>query len=165
MPERKGLISFLCFLFLLVGGWLFGIGCEKSSAPAPESTPSQPQTSQPEAMPSGKDSPDKSVPVDRKAELQKPEERELGLPFYPGSEDTKESGRTAEGGYLSVRTTRDSVEQVVRFYKSRLPHIDNEVVLPNSVTILAEHDGRKVFLLVTREGEVTRITLSVSLKG
>ncbi len=164
MMRVKRAIGLLLCLFLFVVGGLFGLSCRSDSSTKGGLPASPPSESRVQEGTSGEEVSVGDKAVERSGELSSPLERELGLPFYPGSEDTKESSRSAGGGYISVRTTRDSVEEVVRFYKSRLPHLDNEVVLPGSVTILAEHEGRKVFLLVTREGEITRITLNVSEK-
>lgn len=56
-------------------------------------------------------------------------EKELGIPFYPNSVDT---GRDIDMKGFSVsqqysdRTTSDSPEQVVAFYKSKLGNPDSE---------------------------------------
>lgn len=156
-------VAVACLFSLFLGGWLLGLGCKRHSSPV--SLPSASSASPPsKGEISGTKVSEKDALSDRAAELKSPIERELGLPFYPGSKEAKESGQIASGGYVSVRTTRDPIDMVVRFYKSHLPHLDNEVILTNSVTILAEHHGRKVFLFISREGEQTRILLSVGAK-
>jgi len=79
-------------------------------------------------------------------------EEDLGLPFYPGSTDTRQSTRLKQGGqeYLtSVRTTPDGVDKVVAFYKGKV-RVESETITPDLAILNSKLGGKPVFIQVNR---------------
>ncbi len=96
-------------------------------------------------------------------------EIELGLPFYPGSSSIK--GRdmkiNADGKqtYLSARTTSDSPEKVVEFYKSKVKDPQTTSAAKFGSVIGKLEDGRDVNLMaMLKDDGTTEVQVSVSGK-
>lgn len=94
-------------------------------------------------------------------------EEELGLPFYPGSEpepksDIKVAG-DKENTYVSVRTTADTPEQVVEFYKPKLS--ETSVTTTDELCSLSGKFGEKTVTIIAQllDGK-TRLNVSVQDK-
>jgi hypothetical protein len=90
-------------------------------------------------------------------------EKELLVPLYPGSKDDGSSveDQGSRQTFISSRITTDSVQQVVDFYKPRLPAITQ--------TVMAEHallggtfPKGKVTIAISKEDRGTTIGVSTT---
>ena len=96
-------------------------------------------------------------------------EAELGLPFYPGSAPLKDRDMkiNADGKqtYLSARSTSDSPEKVVEFFKSKVKTASSTSAEKFGSVIGKLEDGRDVNLMaMVKDDGTTEVQISVSGK-
>ncbi|MER3413161.1 MAG: hypothetical protein C4341_02770 [Armatimonadota bacterium] len=85
-------------------------------------------------------------------------EEHLGLPFYPGSEESKPGGRFTDSlgsAAQSFRKTNAPVADVVAFYRKRLDVVQHEIVDAASTTLIGEKDGMQVTVIAVRKSDST----------
>jgi len=91
-------------------------------------------------------------------------EAELGLPFYPGSTEGKDSlkSNTDKGtSFMSNRTTKDAPTKVVDFYTGKLGKPASSVNT-DSMSMASWKAGKKTeTLMASKEGDSTKISLTV----
>lgn len=93
-------------------------------------------------------------------------EADLGVPFYPGSQEGAGSSKITEGQKTmvsSVRTTSDSGKQVVEFYTSKLGAAKSSTESGPMSMGNWEKDGKKIIVMCNNADGKTTITVS-SLK-
>lgn len=89
-------------------------------------------------------------------------ERDLGLPFYPGSEEVRPGSRVVDStgiGAQSFRRTRSPVRDVIAFYRKRLDVVLHEIVDATSSTLVGEAEGRRVTVVATRRSAWTEVSI------
>ena len=94
-------------------------------------------------------------------------ETDLGVPFYPGSTDTKSSMKVvnADGqNYTSVRTTTDAPEKVIAFYTDKLGKPKSSAMSGESSMASWTEGKRSELLLVMKEDAQYRISMTVVTK-
>jgi|GEM_PF-6187487 len=89
-------------------------------------------------------------------------ESDLGLPFYPGSEEVRPGGRftdSAGTAAQSFRKTGASVAEVVAFYRKHLKVVLHEVVDASSTTLIGEADGMQVTVIAVKRPDRTEVSV------
>lgn len=89
-------------------------------------------------------------------------EDDLGLPFYPGSEEVRPGGRftdSAGTAAQSFRKTGASVAEVIGFYRKRLDVVLHEIVDASSTTLIGEANGMHVNLVAVRRPDWTEVSV------
>jgi len=91
-------------------------------------------------------------------------EAELGVPFYPGSAETKDSIKSVTdkgSSYMSIRTTSDEAAKVIAFYTGKIGKPTNSLV-SDSMSMANWKVGKKsTVLIVSKEGGVSKISITV----
>lgn len=92
-------------------------------------------------------------------------EEELGMPFYPGSEATDKDIKAevgSEKNYMSTRTTSDSPEKVMEFYKSKNPDPKGSSMMSGEMALVSGtlKNGRKFAVSAMVKDGKTQITVS-----
>ena len=101
-------------------------------------------------------------------------EEALGLPFYPGSEESK-AGMTALSDTpdaktaMSTRTSKDDPDKIQAFYKDMVPGAATSSATMNDSKIESVSgklaNGAEVSIAITKKGsEDTQILVTVSLQ-
>lgn len=89
-------------------------------------------------------------------------EGDLGLPFYPGSEEVRPGGRftdSAGTAAQSFRKTGASVAEVIAFYRKRLDVVLHEIVDASSTTLIGEAKGMHVTVVAVRKPDWTEVSV------
>ena len=87
-------------------------------------------------------------------------EDDLGAPFYPGSEDNGQSQNMEINGkktFVSLRTTSDSPEKVIEFYKGKLTGVESSSNVQGFSMITAKVGDRRVMVQASNDGGKTTI--------
>lgn len=87
-------------------------------------------------------------------------EADLGAPFYPGSEDNGQSQNMEVNGkktFVSLRTTADSPEKVIEFYKGKLTGIESSSNVQGFSMITAKVGDRRIMVQASNDGGKTTI--------
>lgn len=87
-------------------------------------------------------------------------EDDLGAPFYPGSEDNGQSQNMEVNGkktFISMRTTSDSPEKVIEFYKAKLTGVESSSNVQGFSMITAKVGGRRIMVQASNDGGKTTI--------
>ncbi len=90
-------------------------------------------------------------------------ESDLGAPFYPGSEDNGQSQNMEVNGkksFISMRTTSDSPEKVIEFYKGKLSNVESSSNVQGFSMITAKAGDRQIMVQASNDGSKTTINLS-----
>jgi hypothetical protein len=92
-------------------------------------------------------------------------EEEVGMPFYPGSQPTDKDIKAivgSEKNYMSTRTTSDSPEKVMEFYKSKNPDPKGSSMSTSDMALVSGtlKDGRKFAVSARVKDGKTQISLS-----
>ena len=84
------------------------------------------------------------------------------LPTYPGSAPAGSMSIPGAGQFITF-TSDDGTDEVIGFFRKQLPgkgwRIESESASPPS--IVAAKGGRKAYIRVVREGQITEIAISV----
>lgn len=94
-------------------------------------------------------------------------EAELGVPFYPGSTETKDSmkANTDKGQeFISIRLTNDAPAKVVDFYTSKLGKPKSSMT-SDSMTMATWQSGKRTeVLMFGKDGTSNKISLTVTVE-
>lgn len=92
-------------------------------------------------------------------------EADLGMPFYPGSAESGKGSKMEVNGkksISSIRTTSDSPEKVIEFYKSRLANVQSTYAGGTMATLAAKDGDRLLTIQASSENGTTTIYASNS---
>ncbi|GIV02044.1 MAG: hypothetical protein KatS3mg015_0874 [Fimbriimonadales bacterium] len=89
-------------------------------------------------------------------------EKELGLPFYPGSKELRPGGvlRDSSGvAAQSFRLSDDDPKTIVSFYRKRLDAVLHEVREANGITLVGKSKGKECTIVVVQRSAQTEINV------
>lgn len=95
-------------------------------------------------------------------------ERDLGLPFYPKSEELRAGGRLTDSTGTTVqvfRKTKDPVADVIAFYRKRLDVVLHEIVDATSTTLVGETKGMQVTVIAVKKPDGTEVNVFTKRSG
>lgn len=100
-----------------------------------------------------------------------PTEDELGLAYYPGSEEVAGQGMKAESpqekNYMSLRTTADAPEKVIAFYTGKIkePNVGSNQNPDGTMIVVSgkNEKGGVVTLAVSRSKSETKTTINMGI--
>lgn len=168
------MIIFRQAYLVLVG--ILVVGCNSSST-TPTSEPtggSSVHQSSPEQSNHGVKDSEKKTPEptqETKPEVSKSSEpidpsvvteKEMGLPYYPGSVSVKGADMKVEAdeehSFKSVRATRATSKEILDFYRNSIKNAEGD----ESTIVGKLSDGRMVAILTLKVGNETHVQISVS---